>query len=129
MAWCERLQPLSWREACALGSEIEVLTPETFWDAAATELSGNKDWRSRGPATSNGGLDERSRTPFMSQPKVRFGYIMRRICIRRGLPFTTSLHTRFPDYLAGRLAVGERWASDPAHGHGCADFMGRARRC
>jgi glycosyltransferase involved in cell wall biosynthesis len=32
--------------------------------------------------------------------------------VKRGLPFTTSLHTRFPDYLAGRLPVPERWTCD-----------------
>ena len=28
------------------------------------------------------------------------------------LPFTTSFHTRFPDYLADRLPVPERWTSE-----------------
>jgi glycosyltransferase involved in cell wall biosynthesis len=37
---------------------------------------------------------------------------VRRYCLRRGLPFTTSFHTRFPDYLAGRLPVPERWTSE-----------------
>src|SRR5664279_1897876 len=32
--------------------------------------------------------------------------------MRRGVPFTTSLHTRFPDYLAERLPVPERWTCD-----------------
>jgi len=40
------------------------------------------------------------------------GHAMRRVCLRRGLPFTTSLHTRFPDYLAERLPVPERWTSE-----------------
>jgi len=37
------------------------------------------------------------------------GLAVRRYCIRRGLSFTTSFHTRFPDYLAARFAVPERW--------------------
>jgi glycosyltransferase involved in cell wall biosynthesis len=40
------------------------------------------------------------------------GHAMRRLCLKRGVPFTTSLHTRFPDYLAGRLPVPERWTCD-----------------
>jgi glycosyltransferase involved in cell wall biosynthesis len=36
---------------------------------------------------------------------------MRRVCLRQSLPFTTSFHTRFPDYLADRLPVPERWTS------------------
>ncbi len=37
---------------------------------------------------------------------------MRRVCMRRGVVFTTSFHTRFPDYLAKRLPLPERWTSD-----------------
>src|SRR5215475_3826301 len=37
---------------------------------------------------------------------------MRRVCLRRGSPFTTSFHTRFPDYLAGRLPAPEHWISE-----------------
>jgi len=32
--------------------------------------------------------------------------------MKRGLPFTTSFHTRFPDYIASRLPVPERWTCD-----------------
>jgi glycosyltransferase involved in cell wall biosynthesis len=41
------------------------------------------------------------------------GWAARRWCVQRGLPFTTSFHTRFPDYLAVRthLPVGLFWAS------------------
>ena len=37
------------------------------------------------------------------------GHAMRRVCIRLGVPFTTSFHTRFPDYLAERLPVPAHW--------------------
>lgn len=37
------------------------------------------------------------------------GHAMRRVCIRNKLPFTTSFHTRFPDYLAERLPLPARW--------------------
>ena len=33
------------------------------------------------------------------------GYAARRYCLRRGFNFTTSFHTRFPDYIAARLGV------------------------
>jgi 1,2-diacylglycerol 3-alpha-glucosyltransferase/glucuronosyltransferase len=42
------------------------------------------------------------------------GHAMRRVCIRRGLPFTTSFHTLFPDYLAERLPLPERWTREAA---------------
>jgi glycosyltransferase involved in cell wall biosynthesis len=54
------------------------------------------------------------------------GLMTRRYCITRGKPFTTSYHTRFPEYLAARLpipvAVGywiERWF----HNRAAATFV------
>jgi glycosyltransferase involved in cell wall biosynthesis len=37
------------------------------------------------------------------------GHAVRRYCRRRGLSFTTSFHTRFPDYLAARIPIPESW--------------------
>lgn len=37
------------------------------------------------------------------------GLAARRWCRLRGLPFTTSFHTRYPDYLRARLPVPEVW--------------------
>lgn len=34
------------------------------------------------------------------------GWAARRVCLRRRLPFTTSYHTRFPEYLAARVPRG-----------------------
>lgn len=38
------------------------------------------------------------------------GYAMRRYCLSHGRPFTTSYHTRFPEYLAARLPVPQTWS-------------------
>ena len=38
------------------------------------------------------------------------GWAMRRLCIRRGWPFTTSFHTRFPEYLQARTRLPPRLA-------------------
>ncbi|CFX19868.1 GDP-mannose-dependent alpha-mannosyltransferase [Candidatus Filomicrobium marinum] len=37
------------------------------------------------------------------------GWMTRSHCIRRGVPFTTSFHTRFPDYLSRRFGIPESW--------------------
>jgi glycosyltransferase involved in cell wall biosynthesis len=42
------------------------------------------------------------------------GHAVRRVCLRRGVPFTTSFHTRFPDYVAGRVPLARRWSRDLA---------------
>lgn len=38
------------------------------------------------------------------------GIHARRVCLARGLPFTTSYHTRFPEYLRARVPVPETWS-------------------
>jgi len=37
---------------------------------------------------------------------------VRRVCLRNDWPFTTSFHTRFPDYIAERLPMPERWTHE-----------------
>jgi glycosyltransferase involved in cell wall biosynthesis len=37
------------------------------------------------------------------------GLLVRRYCRKHGLPFTTSFHTRFPEYISARLPVPESW--------------------
>jgi glycosyltransferase involved in cell wall biosynthesis len=37
------------------------------------------------------------------------GLSVRRYCRKHGLPFTTSFHTRFPEYISARLPIPERW--------------------
>lgn len=38
------------------------------------------------------------------------GVAMRRLCLARRLPFTTSYHTRFPEYVAARMPVPVAWS-------------------
>ena len=37
------------------------------------------------------------------------GAVARHYCVKRGLPFTTSYTTRFPEYISARLPVPESW--------------------
>ena len=38
------------------------------------------------------------------------GWAARKYCRRRGLPFATSMHTRFPEYLRLRAPIPTRWS-------------------
>ncbi|MFK7791097.1 MAG: glycosyltransferase family 4 protein [Devosiaceae bacterium] len=38
------------------------------------------------------------------------GSVARRFCIKHGLGFTTSYHTRFPEYVAARLPIPQSWS-------------------
>ena len=40
------------------------------------------------------------------------GWMARRYCRRKGRPFTTSYHTKFPEYLSARLPVPQKLAYD-----------------
>src|SRR6202165_3009650 len=37
------------------------------------------------------------------------GLLVRRYCRKKQLPFTTSFHTRFPEYISARLPIPESW--------------------
>ena len=37
------------------------------------------------------------------------GLLVRRYCRKRGLPFTSSFHTRFPEYVSARSPIPESW--------------------
>ncbi|MGI9523126.1 MAG: glycosyltransferase family 4 protein [Hyphomicrobiaceae bacterium] len=37
------------------------------------------------------------------------GWMIRRYCLQRAIPFTTAFHTRFPEYLSGRFGVPASW--------------------
>lgn len=37
------------------------------------------------------------------------GFAARSYCLKRGLPFTTAFHTRFPEYIAARSPIPESW--------------------
>jgi glycosyltransferase involved in cell wall biosynthesis len=37
------------------------------------------------------------------------GLMVRRYCRKHGLPFSTSFHTRFPEYISARLPIPESW--------------------
>ena len=37
------------------------------------------------------------------------GFTTRRICLAYGFPYTTSYHTRFPEYISARVPIPERW--------------------
>ena len=53
---------------------------------------------------------ERARPDFIHiATEGPIGLMTRRYCRKRKWPFTTSYHTRFPEYVAARLPVPERW--------------------
>jgi len=99
------------REARALGAELEFLAPDEFW---TLPMPSYPEIRLALPAPGEveRRLDRVRPDAIHIATEGPLGHAMRRVCMRRGLPFTTSLHTRFPEYLAERLPVPERWTCE-----------------
>jgi glycosyltransferase involved in cell wall biosynthesis len=94
--------------ARALGAEFDFLTPESFRTIA---MPSYRDLRVALP-----GRAKVAQAIEASQPDAihiategPIGLVTRRYCIKHGLPFTTSFHTRFPDYVSARAPVPESW--------------------
>ena len=45
----------------------------------------------------------------ISPPKGPLGLAARRYCVKRGVPFTTAFHTKFPEYVNARSGVPVNW--------------------
>ena len=99
------------REAPALGSEIQFLTPGEFRTVAMPSYS-----EIRLALVTSGMVEQRLDAIMPDAIHIAtegpIGHAMRRACLRRGLPFTTSFHTRFPDYIAERVPLASRWSGD-----------------
>ncbi|MBI1203584.1 MAG: glycosyltransferase [Rhodopseudomonas sp.] len=99
------------REAGLFGVNVEFLSPSEFW---TLPMPSYPEIRLAMPAPGavERRLDRAQPDAIHIATEGPLGHAMRRLCLKRGLPFTTSLHTRFPDYLAGRLPVPEKWTCD-----------------
>jgi glycosyltransferase involved in cell wall biosynthesis len=103
------------REARALGAELEFLTPAEFWTLPMPSYPEVR-LALPGPGDVERKLERVRPDAIHIATEGPLGHAVRRVCMRRGVPFTTSLHTRFPDYLAERLPVPERWTCDVTWG-------------
>ena len=99
------------REAPAFGAELMFLSPDQFWTLPMPSYPEIR-LALLGPGDIERCLDRVRPDAIHIATEGPIGHAMRRVCLRRGLPFTTSFHTRFPDYLAGRLPVPERWTNE-----------------
>jgi glycosyltransferase involved in cell wall biosynthesis len=99
------------REACVLGADVEFLAPSEFW---TLPMPSYPEVRLAFPAPGDveRRLDRARPDAVHIATEGPLGHAMRRVCLRRGLPFMTSFHTRFPDYIASRLPVPERWTRE-----------------
>lgn len=95
-------------QARAFGAEVEFLSPDQF---RTLPMPGYREIRLAltGAGEVERRLDRIEPDAIHIATEGPLGHAMRRVCLRRGIPFTTSFHTRFPDYLAERLPLPARW--------------------
>ena len=98
--------------AKGLGVEIRFLTPQSFRTFA---MPSYPDLRVALPYQAKLArlIAEARPDSIHIATEGPIGLSARRYCRKHGLPFTTSFHTRFPDYISARLPVPESliWAA------------------
>jgi glycosyltransferase involved in cell wall biosynthesis len=96
------------RHAPAFGADIVLLTPEAF---TTLPLPTYPEIRLSLARTAVVGrmIEDADVDHVHISTEGPLGLAARRACLRRGLAFTTSYHTRFPEYVRRRVPVPERW--------------------
>jgi len=90
------------------GVEFHFLTPESFRTIA---MPSYRDLRVALPAPARIArlIAEAKPDSIHIATEGPIGLLVRRYCRKHGLPFTTSFHTRFPEYVSARAPIPEAW--------------------
>jgi glycosyltransferase involved in cell wall biosynthesis len=95
--------------ARAFGNDVSFLTPQSFRTFATPSYP---DLRVALPGAAKIArlIAEARPDSIHIATEGPIGLAVRRYCRKRGLPFTTSFHTRFPEYISARLPIPESWS-------------------
>src|SRR6266516_3200524 len=94
--------------AKAFGVDVSFLTPQSFRTFA---MPSYRDLRVALPYPAKIAqlIAEARPDSIHIATEGPIGLLARRHCRQLGLPFTTSFHTRFPEYISARLPIPESW--------------------
>ena len=94
--------------AKAFGVDVGFLTPQSFRTVA---MPSYPDLRLALPYGAKIArlIDDARPDSIHIATEGPIGLAVRRYCRKHGVPFTTSFHTRFPEYVSARLPVRESW--------------------
>src|SRR5215470_778626 len=116
------------RAAKSLGVEVSFLTHEGFptvglpsYPGIRVALPGSREIARRIAAVRPDAIHIATEGPI--------GYFVRRHCLANHRPFTTSLHTRFADYIAARWPIPRKWTwrwLRRFHNAGCGTMVSTA---
>ncbi|MFT4181335.1 MAG: glycosyltransferase family 1 protein [Rhizobium sp.] len=96
------------RELARMGVEVSMITPEGFrnvpcptYPEIRLSIASYHKVAARIEATQPTYVHIATEGPL--------GLTARRWCLKNGMPFSTSYHTRFPEYVSARLPIPQRW--------------------
>ena len=96
------------RELVRMGNEVSYLTPEGFWTFPMPTYPEIK-LSIVSPPTIAAFIDREAPDHIHIATEGPLGLLARLICTEQGLAFTTSYHTRFPEYVAARAPIPVEW--------------------
>jgi glycosyltransferase involved in cell wall biosynthesis len=96
------------RELVRIGHEVSYLTPEGFW---TFPLPTYPEIRLSivSPPTIAAFIERETPDNIHIATEGPLGLLARLICTEQGLAFTSSYHTRFPEYVAARMPIPTEW--------------------
>jgi glycosyltransferase involved in cell wall biosynthesis len=96
------------RSAKGLGVDIQFLSPEGFRTFPLPTYPGLRlAWPRRARIARR--IEGHNPDAIHIATEGPIGHAVRAYCVRRGLPFTTSYTTRFPEYISARVPIPESW--------------------
>lgn len=91
------------------GHAVEIISPDRFWNFPAPTYPEIRLALAR-PGAIERMIDDHGCDVVHIATEGPLGLAARRHCIRTRQPFTTSFHTRFPDYLHARFRAPRSWS-------------------
>jgi len=91
-----------------LGAQVVYLTPDGF-PTIPLPSYGHIRLALASPAAIARRIEAAAPDAIHIATEGPIGHLARRYCRQRGIRFTTSFHTRFPDYIAARLPIPPSW--------------------
>ena len=94
--------------AKSLSADIRFFTPQSFRTVALPSYPGLRI-ALPAPRTIAALIAEPNPDSIHIATEGPIGLLLRRYCRKHALPFTTSFHTRFPDYISARVSIPYAW--------------------
>ncbi|MBB3390249.1 glycosyltransferase involved in cell wall biosynthesis [Rhizobium sp. BK275] len=96
------------RELAKMGVEVSMVTPERFASIPCPtypEIRLSIAWYRRVARK----IEKHNPSYVHIATEGPLGLTARRWCLRKHMPFSTSYHTRFPEYVSARLPIPQSW--------------------